>query len=162
MLDTDFVQRGRQIYNTTLEYKVFESLYQAYDMAWSVHPLLSNCILAPDTAVDTVLARFDDQYDIKVIITNIVHNVAFATDTVLDVRGFFMSTERGQAFEGPYEAGFGIGRLVYYLIADNELAKQVDPAEGMDLPTFDFSGSSSDNGEEGGEAEGEDASEEVA
>ena len=60
MLDQDFVQRGRQIYNTTLEYLVFETLYQTYDMAWSIHPLLSNCILAPDTAVDTILARFDD------------------------------------------------------------------------------------------------------
>ena len=35
---------------------------------------------------------------------------------------------------------------MYYLIADNELAKQVDPAEGMDLPSFDFS-SGNDDGE---------------
>lgn len=63
-------------------------------------------------------------------------------DTYQDVMGFFNSTERGQTFEGPYEAGFGIGRLVYYLLADNELAKQVDPAEGMDLPIFDFDGDS--------------------
>ena len=70
-----------------------------------------------------MMTRFDDQYDIKVIITNIVHNVSFAMDTYLDVKGFFTSTERGQAFDGPYEAGFGVGRLVYYLLADNELAK---------------------------------------
>ena len=122
-------------------------------MAWHVHPLLANCIKAPDTATDILLARFDDQYDIKVIITNIVHNVSFATDTYQDVRGFFLSTERGQAFEGPYEAGFGIGRLIYYLIADNELAKQVDPAEGMDLPDY-FGRNTNDNQEDAeGEAE---------
>lgn len=86
------------------------------------------------------MTRFDDQSDIKVILTNIVHNVSFAMDTFQDVRGFFTSTERGQAIEGPYEAGFGVGRLIYYLLADNELAKQEDPADGMELPTFDFSG----------------------
>ena len=94
-----------------------------YDMAWHVHPLLENCILAPDTASDFMMSRFDDQYDIKVIMTNVVHNFSFAVDTYQDVRGFFESTERGQAFEGPYEAGFGVGRLFYYLLADNEVAK---------------------------------------
>lgn len=39
MLDVDFVQRGRNIYNTTQEFKVFASLYQLYDMAWHIHPL---------------------------------------------------------------------------------------------------------------------------
>jgi len=39
---------------------------------------------------------------------------------------------------------------VYYLIADNELAKQVDPAEGMDLPDY-FGGISADDATDQGD-----------
>ena len=85
MLEVDFVARSRQVYNTTLEKQIFPSLYGLYDIVWSIHPLFINCYKAPDTASDIILARFDDQYDIKVILTNIVHNVSFAVDTYLDV-----------------------------------------------------------------------------
>lgn len=136
MLEEDFVARGYNVYNTTLEKQVFPTLYEVYAMLWHVHPLFENCYLAPDTATDIIFERFNDAYDVKVILTNIVHNVSYVVDTYEDVKDFFLTTERGQGFEGPYEAGYGIGRLVYYLIADNELAKQVDPAEGMDLPEY--------------------------
>ena len=32
--------------------------------------------------------------------------------------------------EGPYDAGYGIGMLVFYLIADETTVFMVDPAEG--------------------------------
>ena len=39
MLDVEFVQRGHRIYNSTMDVKVFDSLYEIYDMAWHIHPL---------------------------------------------------------------------------------------------------------------------------
>ena len=54
--------------------------------------------------------------------TNILHNFSFAVDTWNDVETFFTSEAKGQGFDGPYDAGFGIGRLVSYIVADNELA----------------------------------------
>jgi len=60
MLEKDFVARGRSVYNTTLEFKVFESLYEVYSIFWHVHPLFENCYQAPDTATDILLERFND------------------------------------------------------------------------------------------------------
>ena len=57
-------------------------------------------------------------------------------DTLYDLREFFFTRSQERAdnsIQGSYDAGYGAGRLIYYLIADNELAKQVDPAEGMDI-----------------------------
>ena len=42
----------------------------------------------------------------------------------------------GEVDEQPYYAGYGVGRIVFYLLADNELAVSVDPAEGYDLPGY--------------------------
>ena len=36
--------------------------------------------------------------------------------------------------EGPYDAGYGIGMLVFYLIADETTVFMVDPAEGAQVP----------------------------
>ena len=95
MLDVKFVEKGRKLYNSTAEIDIFPSFYYFYDIAWAIHPLFINCYEAPDTAKETVNARFDDQYDIKVIITNVVHNVSYMVDTYQDVKSFFTSTERG-------------------------------------------------------------------
>ena len=86
--------------------------------------------------MDVLASRFDDQSDIKLLITNIVHNISFVMDTLYDLREFFFTRSQERAdnsIQGSYDAGYGAGRLIYYLIADNELAKQVDPAEGMDI-----------------------------
>lgn len=42
----------------------------------------------------------------------------------------------GGVDDQPYFAGYGFGRIVFYLLADNELALSVDPAEGYDLPGY--------------------------
>ena len=107
-----------------------------YDLLWSVHPLLIDCRRAPDDLTDVVKERFNDWYDIKVILTNVIFNYPLVIDTALDVQVFFTSDDRVSANEAPYEAGYGCGRIVYYLLTDNELAKMVDPAEGMDIPGY--------------------------
>ena len=81
MLEFDFVKRGYEVYNATQEVSIFPFLYGIYDMTYNVHPLFVNCYQAPHTATDILAARFDDQYDIKVIITNVVHNVSYVVDT---------------------------------------------------------------------------------
>ena len=82
-------------------------------------------------------SRFDDQSDIKLLITNVVHNVSLFMDTLKDLQAFFFTRSQERSpeaqIQGPYDAGYGAGRLVFYLIADNELAKQKDPAEGMNI-----------------------------
>ena len=50
MLDVNFVVKGRQLYNSTLEIEIFPSLYNIYDIAWAIHPLFVNCYKAPHTA----------------------------------------------------------------------------------------------------------------
>ena len=137
MLSDDFVEQSYNIYDKANEVDVFPALYSFYDMTWSLHPLLLTCMQAPDTAGAVLSSRFDDQSDIKLLITNVVHNVSLFMDTLKDLQAFFFtrSLERSPEaqIQGPYDAGFGAGRLVFYLIADNELAKQKDPAEGMDI-----------------------------
>ena len=98
--------------------------------------MLVNCQDAPDEAVPLVKSRFDDFLDGKLIITNIVYNFPYAVDTAQDVWNFLTTPETTNYFDGHYDAGFGVGRLVYYVLADNELAVSRDPAEGMDLPGY--------------------------
>merc|ERR1712016_145984 len=39
-------------------------------------------------------------------------------DVVLDLSSFFNDSDRGQYMTGPYDAGYGIGMLIFYLVAD--------------------------------------------
>ena len=64
---------------------------------------------------------------------NMIFRYPLMVDAVTDLKSFFTSGHKGQTEEGPYEAGFGMGRIVYYLLSDNSEAKMVDPAEGKDL-----------------------------
>jgi hypothetical protein len=136
MIRDDFVSRGELIYNQTLSIEIFRALYNVYDMLWSVHPLLIDCRQAPDDFTTVVKRRFDDFSDIKVILTNAIFNYPKVIDTARELKDFFTSDEQVSANEAPYEAGFGCGRMVYYLFTDNELTNMVDPAAGMDMPGY--------------------------
>jgi len=89
-------------------------------MFWNIHPLVVNCREAPDTSLEILISRFNDSDDIRLILTNILHNASFVIETSTDVWNFLTSSERGQTDEGPYEAGYGAGRLIYYILTDNE------------------------------------------
>ena len=116
----EYIDTGHKLVDNVLEIEVFLALYNLYNMAWNVHPLVVNCREAPDTALDILISRFNDSDDIRLILTNILHNASFVIETSTDVWNFLTSSERGQTDEGPYEAGYGAGRLIYYILTDNE------------------------------------------
>ena len=89
-------------------------------MAWNIHPLFVNCRESPDTSFEILTNHFNDSDDIRLILTNILHNASFVIETSTDVWNFLTSSERGQTDEGPYEAGYGGGRIIYYVLTDNE------------------------------------------
>ena len=80
----------------------------------------------------------DDWHDARLIATNIIHNIAFVHDAYNEVKQFFASEERGQARDGPYDAGFGAGRMLFFIFAENALNEQFDPAKGAKTPRFYF------------------------
>ena len=68
-----------------------------------------------------------------------IHNTGLVINTFNDLKAFFLdpSPEReDNSIQEPGSAGYGTGRIIFYLLSDNELAKQVDPAEGMDFYWF--------------------------
>ena len=67
------------------------------------------------------------------MLANLVHNFALGVDAARDVYYFFTGTGEGNDPEGVYNAGYGSGRILYYIIVDDEFSGMVDPAEGMDL-----------------------------
>ena len=109
-------------------------MYAVYDMIYAIHPLVYNC---RKTFVDAYFGSmwlFDDLDDIRRVIDNLVHNFSFIMDAILDVNSFFNSGDRGQHFTGPYDAGFGVGMVIFYLIADDSSGEMIDPAEGATMP----------------------------
>lgn len=64
-------------------------------MVWNVHPLLMSCKDSPDNAITNLKERFNDQSDIRVILTNIVGHTAFMVETTNDVIEFFRSEDQG-------------------------------------------------------------------
>lgn len=102
-------------------------------MVWSLHPLFSECRESPNDIIEVIKSHFDDSYDGKVIMTNVIGRYSLIVDAAMDLKNFFTLDHKGQTEEGPYEAGFGMGRIVYYLLSDNPEAKMVDPAEGLEL-----------------------------
>ena len=138
ILSDDFVKAGYTIVNKTQDVDIFPALYAFYNMAWSVHPLIITCYEVPDTAPELVKKRFDNQSDIRVVASNTIHNISYMVDAARDIREFFISTDRGQAIEGPYMAGYGAGRILYFLMGESEFSRQKDPAEGMDMPKYIF------------------------
>lgn len=135
----DILEGARRVKNETLDGTVFRGLYAVYDMVYALHPLVFSC---RKTVVDAYYGShwlFDDLDDIRRVIDNLVHNFSFMMDAILDVNSFFNSGERGQHFDGPYDAGFGIGMVVFYLIADDSSGVMVDPAENATMPLkFDW------------------------
>jgi len=135
----DIVGSGLSIKNETLDGSIFRGLYATYDIIYSLHPLVHHC---RKTFVDAYYGNtwlFDDIDDIRRVIDNLVHNFSFIMDAILDVNSFFNSGERGQHYDGPYDAGYGIGMVVFYLLADDSSGLMVDPAEGATMPLrFDW------------------------
>mmetsp|Transcript_35539 Transcript_35539/g.43560 ORF Transcript_35539/g.43560 Transcript_35539/m.43560 type:complete len:197 (+) Transcript_35539:978-1568(+) len=98
---------------------VFMAIYSVLRMIWSVHPLLENCYYAPDRSLERLVGVANDWSDVRLVLTNIIHNVGFVHDAYSEVKMFFQSQERGQARSGPYEAGYGAGRMLYFVFAEN-------------------------------------------
>ena len=92
----NYVDTGHELVDNVLGFVVFATLYNLYDMVWNIHPLLVNCRSAPDTSIDIVTSRFNDSDDIRLIITNVLHNASYVIDTSMDVWNFLTSSERGQ------------------------------------------------------------------
>ena len=60
-------------------------------------------------------------------------------DAIFDVSSFFNSEDRGVHIDGPYEAGFGIGMIIFYILADDTTVLMFDPAENAEMPLkFDW------------------------
>lgn len=130
----DIIQGAYILVNETTSGTVFQGLYALYDMIGALHPTVFHCRKTVMDAVTESDIYFDSLDDIRRIIDNIVHNFSFMMDALLDVSSFFNSGERGQWIDGPYDAGFGIGRFFYYLIVDETTTLMIDPAEGAVMP----------------------------
>ena len=120
--------------NETTSGTVFQGLYALYDMIGALHPTVYYCRKTVMDAYEGSDTYFDSLDDIRRIIDNIVHNFSFMMDALLDVSSFFNSGDRGQWINGPYDAGFGIGKFFYYLFVDETTTLMVDPAEGAVMP----------------------------
>ena len=105
-----------------------------YDMIAALHPTIFYCRKTVMDAYHGAAVHFDTLDDIRRIIDNFVHNFSYMMDAILDISSFFNSGDRGQHIDGPYDAGYGIGMLIFYLVADDTSTLMVDPAEGVELP----------------------------
>ena len=107
-------------------------------MLWSIHPLIESCYHAPDNSLHTMVGMANDWHDARKVATNLIHNVGFVHDAYNEVKQFFNSEERGQARSGPYEAGYGSGRMLFFIFAENAYTQPYDPAKDAELPRFYF------------------------
>ena len=135
----EIIEKAYVFYNETADGNPFMGLYALYDMVAALHPTVYYCRKTVMDAYYGASEHFDTLDDIRRIIDNFVHNFSFMMDAILDVSSFFNDGDRGQHIDGCYDAGFGVGMLVFYLIADDSSAVMVDPAEGAVLPLkFDW------------------------
>ena len=101
IIDDAYVYNAEYIYNRTMSNwrdgkvngSIFNSIYAFYDMIWNLHPLFMTCRDAPDNSISNTKARFNDQSDLRVILTNIVGHTAFMVETSKDVLDFFRSSD---------------------------------------------------------------------
>jgi len=91
ILLTDFVAEAENIANKTAELDIFPAIYSLYDIFYSIDPLLSACVAAPADAIPFLQSRFDDALDIKLFVTNVVHNYQFISDSWEDVKSFMFT-----------------------------------------------------------------------
>ena len=91
VISSDFVQKAQDIQTSTVSLDVFSALYSLYDMVWSVHPLITECSQSLDTAPQTLASRFNfrDAQDVKILLTNVVHNASLVIDSARDIWAFF-------------------------------------------------------------------------
>ena len=125
----DMIEGGIKFYNETTSGSVFVGLYYMYDMIAALHPTVFYCRKTIMDAYRGAGVHFDTLDDIRRIIDNFVHNFSYMVDVVLDLSSFFNDSDRGQYMTGPYDAGYGIGMLIFYLVADETTVLMVDPAE---------------------------------
>lgn len=130
----DIIEGAKIFYNETATGSVFKGLYYMYDMIAALHPTIFYCRKTVYDAYFSAGVYFDSLDDIRRIIDNFVHNFSFMTDAILDVSSFFNDGLRGQYIEGPYDAGYGIGMLVFYLFVDETTVLMQDPAADAELP----------------------------
>ena len=130
----EIIEGAKTFYNETVSGSPFVGLYAFYDMIKALHPTVWYCRKTVMDAYYGAGVHFDTLDDIRRIIDNLVHNFSYMMDAILDVSSFFNSGDRGQHIDGPYDAGFGIGMLVFYLIADDTSTVMVDPAENAVMP----------------------------
>ena len=137
ILRHNFIIKGEQVYNNTLDIKIFDALFGFYDIVWSIHPLFLDCRLAPNNVDEVVLDRFNEPDDGKVMTVNFIQNYADIVDSYRAVQDFFQSDDRGVSDEAPYDIGFGAGRIVHYIFRENtEFEEPVDPAADADFSLF--------------------------
>lgn len=130
ILREDFIDRSTEIWTQTLSFQLFPVLFNLYGMMWSVNPLFTNCTQPPKDVKKVLLESFDDWWDLKAILLNLVYNYPHAIDTIRDVESFFNEEQTSLTSKDVYISGFGVGRLIYYVLNQNEMPKPVDPAEG--------------------------------
>ena len=97
ILSQNYVKGFYRIINEPVrgETVVFPAVYSLFHMVWSMHPLLINCYSAPDRMFTRLGKKFDDWYDLRILLSNIVHNVSYAHDAYREVYEFFDSDDRG-------------------------------------------------------------------
>jgi len=135
----DLIEKAKVVGNETSGGSIFLGLYAIYDMIYALHPLVFHCRATVFGAYNGSKWLFDEIDDIRRVIDNLVHNFSYMMDAILDVNSFFNESTRGAHLTGPYEAGYGIGMVVYYLIGDDTSGEMVDPAADAVLPLkFDW------------------------
>ena len=133
ILRKDFIDRGTDIWTHTLSFDFFPVLFNLYGMMWSVNPLFSNCRQPPKDVKEQLLQSFDDWWDLKAFLLNLVYNYPLVVDTIRDVKSFFTEDEAYLTSRDVYESGFGVGRLIYYVLSQNGMPEPVDPAKGQNI-----------------------------
>ena len=85
MIKEDFFRESLSMARKGLNIDVFGILYSFYHMVWHLDPLFYDCKESPNDIIEVLIARFDDVYDAKVVMMNVILNYAMIVDTIEDL-----------------------------------------------------------------------------
>jgi len=96
-------------------------------MLYYGHVTAITCGDSAKSAVQVLVRSFDDLSDIRRILDNLVHNFGVVYVSISDLVDYFGASEEGQELQGPYQAGFAAGRILFYAFVDDSSSRMVDP-----------------------------------
>lgn len=132
----DIIYNGWLMGNSTGTGHGWTAVYAFWDIAYSIHPLLTDCRGWMYNFADNVVEKFDHLEDVRRIMVNLVNHVDEITDSVLDMTDFFGLTDKGRMVDTPYRVGRAAGSLIYLTITKENTLPMYDPATDLDMSTM--------------------------